>query len=94
MFPAQHPYGSGYSGTAHGADCSATDPESALTLAAKFFCCVSYALLKDGGAAANAIYAQRKTPYGSVKEYLEDLNAMFADIDGVSYTENGAVLRW
>ena len=94
VFPALHPYGSGYSGAGHGSDCFVTDKESALTLAAKYYAGMCSALLSNEAKEAQHILAHKNTPFPSIKAYLDSLDELIQDVDAVEYTDEGATLRY
>lgn len=94
VFPAIHPSGSGAVGRGHGDDYHIADKESALTLAAKFLCGMVEGLLGEEAKEAKHILDNKHTPYASIREYLEAVDEISADIEGVEYTEDGAMLRF
>jgi len=94
VFPSIHPHGSGYSGSGHGSDCFVTDKESALTLAAKYYVGMCCALLSGNGKEAQHILDNKNTLFDSVEAYLQSLDELINDIDGVEYTDEGAVLKF
>ena len=94
VFPAIHPYSSGYTGAGHGDYCFVTDKESALTLAAKYYAGMCQALLSNNGEEARYILDHKHTLFASIEDYLASLDEIFKDIDGVEYTDEGATLRF
>ena len=94
VFPAIHPSGSGAVGRGHGDDYRIADKESALTLAAKFYCGMCAALLCDDAKEAKHILDNKNTLYASVKDYLAAIDEITADLDGVVYNEDGAQLNF
>jgi amidohydrolase len=94
VMPALHPHGSGMHGHGHGDDCYVEDKHSALTLAAQFQLCTCEALLCDNAVSARRIIAEKHTLYPDIKTYLKALDRQTADIDGVTYLEDGARLYY
>ena len=60
----------------------------------QFQLCTCEALLCDDAAAARRIIAEKHTLYPDIKTYLKALDKQTADIDGVSYLEDGAKLYY
>lgn len=81
----------GATGTGHGIDYFITDPERACVKSAISQVLVAEAVLKDDAKAAKEIIAAYKPEFPSVKEYLEFMDSMMADIDAVTYNEDGTV---
>ncbi len=94
VFPAIHPSGSGAQGKGHGDDYRIVDKESALTLAAKFLCSMAAALLGEDAKEAKYILDNKHTPYASIREYLSAVDELCQDLEAVSYTDDGAALRF
>jgi len=79
----------GASGTLHGVDFQAADPERLCVNAAKAQLFVVDALLSNDAAAAKEILAGFTPLYPSIKDYLEDIDTLSMDKDAVIYDENG-----
>ncbi len=94
VFPAIHPNGSGAVGKGHGDDYRIADFDSAVVLAAQYLCNMAGTLLADGAKEAEYILANRHTLYQSIPEYLASIDRIAADINGVTYTEQGAQIRY
>lgn len=94
IFPTIHPHCSGAEGDGHGANYLITDDASALVLPAQYFLGMAAELLGNGGEKAKTILANKHTLYASIPEYLEAVRSINRDIDGVTYTETGAELRY
>ena len=91
VIPAIHPYVAGSAGTGHGNDYYLVDPMKACIESAKFQTAYACELLENGGAKAYEIKKNAKLRFGSIKEYLDAIDAMFLDKDVVEYTEDGDV---
>jgi len=94
VFPGLHPHGSGAIGAGHGDDYYIANKEYALTQAGKYLLGMCAALLSDDAAAARHVLANKHTQFDSVESYLASLDELINDIDGVEYTDEGAVLRF
>ena len=94
VFPAIHPSGSGAAGKGHGDDYRIADFDSAVVLAARYLCCMAAALLGEDAKEARYILDHKHTLFNSIPEYLKAIDAYFADLEGVEYTDEGAVLRF
>jgi len=89
--PAIHPYACGAVGTGHGSDYYIVDPIRACVQSAKLQTAFACELLENNGEKAYEIKKNAKLRFGSIKEYLEAIDAMFLDKDVVEYTEDGDV---
>lgn len=94
VFPGLHPHGSGAIGAGHGDDYYIANKEYALTQAGKYLLGMCAALLCDDAAAAKHVLANKHTQFDSIESYLASLDELIHDINGVEYTDEGAILRF
>ncbi len=91
VMPAIHPNFSGSVGQAHGINFFVTDPHKACVMSAKAQTAALVKLLQNGAEKAKFILQNKKVQFNSVKEYLSFIDTKIADINAVTYNEDGTV---
>ncbi len=91
VMPAVHPSIGGAAGTAHGADYRIEDPYTACVVSAKVQFAALAEFLKNDGAEAKNVLANKKVPYPSKEAYFAAVDALSFDGEGVLYNEDGTV---
>ncbi len=94
IMPVVHPYVSGAVGTRHGDDYEILDKNTAVIKSAKWQLAMVYLLLSNGAKKAIEIVKNYKPKFKNAQEYLDFIDKLNTSGNSITYTENGANIKF
>lgn len=94
LMPALHPTIPGATGISHGANYQITNPQMACVDSAKWQVAMLVLLLRDGASRAKKILESFKPQFASRQEYLAYVDSLTREGDCITYTDEGAQIRY
>ena len=91
VMPGIHPYAGGAEGAGHSSEYFIQDPYTACVVSAKLQVGTIALLLQDDAAKAKQILAEGRQDYPSIREYLDSIDQLSFEGDGVTYESDGTV---